>query len=59
MILNHSVKDSFLVCASALRLEFHNNLDVELFRAYVEDWQEMRTAVQVRRRFVNCYYSYE
>jgi hypothetical protein len=40
-------QDAFLVCASALKLQFRESLDQELFLAYVEDWTAKRQAVQV------------
>ncbi|KAL4099953.1 hypothetical protein PRIC1_007750 [Phytophthora ramorum] len=40
-------KDAFLVCSSALKLQFRESLDQELFLAYVEDWRAKRKAVQL------------
>ncbi|EGZ30139.1 hypothetical protein PHYSODRAFT_470490 [Phytophthora sojae] len=40
-------KDAFLVCSSALKLQFRESLDQELFLAYVNDWGTKRKALQV------------
>ncbi|KAG2763541.1 hypothetical protein PC129_g15710 [Phytophthora cactorum] len=40
-------KDAFLVCSSALKLQFRESLDQELFLAYVEDWVSKRETLQL------------
>ncbi|KAE9350764.1 hypothetical protein PF008_g6279 [Phytophthora fragariae] len=40
-------KDAFLVCSSALKLQFRESLDQELFLAYVDDWNTKRKALQL------------
>ncbi|EEY68731.1 uncharacterized protein PITG_19106 [Phytophthora infestans T30-4] len=40
-------KDAFLVCSSALKLQFRESLDQELFLAYVQDWVLKRESLQV------------
>ncbi|KAF4044209.1 hypothetical protein GN244_ATG03489 [Phytophthora infestans] len=39
-------KDAFLVCSSALKLQFRESLDQELFLAYVQDWVIKRESLQ-------------
>ncbi|CEG41044.1 uncharacterized protein PHALS_11213 [Plasmopara halstedii] len=39
--------DAFMVCSSALKLEFDKFLDQELFLAYVEDWNAKREMLQL------------
>lgn len=41
------LQDAFLVCSSALKLQFRESLDQELFLAYVNDWGTKRKALQV------------
>lgn len=42
-------QDAFVVCSSAaLKLQFSESLDEELFRAYVADWKGAQMQLQVR-----------
>ncbi|KAF1782697.1 hypothetical protein GQ600_25748 [Phytophthora cactorum] len=41
------MQDAFLVCSSALKLQFRESLDQELFLAYVEDWVSKRETLQL------------
>ncbi|KAG6585094.1 uncharacterized protein IUM83_08410 [Phytophthora cinnamomi] len=40
-------KDAFLVCSSALKLQFRESIDQELFLAYVDDWNAKYKALQL------------
>ncbi|CAI5718096.1 unnamed protein product [Peronospora effusa] len=40
-------KDAFLVCSSALKLQFRERLDQELFLAYMKDWSEKHKTLQL------------
>jgi hypothetical protein len=39
-------KDAFVVCSSALKLQFTHFLDEELFLAYVQDWKIHHKSLQ-------------
>ncbi|TYZ57544.1 hypothetical protein PybrP1_005416 [[Pythium] brassicae (nom. inval.)] len=42
--------DAFSVCSSALKLQFRERLDEELFQAYVQDWKATQQAAQTVKR---------
>lgn len=43
-----TTQDAFSVCSSALKLQFRESLDEELFQAYVQDWKDKRFKLTVR-----------
>ncbi|CAH0522707.1 unnamed protein product [Peronospora belbahrii] len=40
-------KDTFVVCSSALKLQYREQLDQELFLAHVKDWSEKHKTLQL------------
>jgi hypothetical protein len=41
------LQDAFLVCSTALKLQFQESLDKELFLAYLTDWNSKQTLLLV------------
>lgn len=43
-------QDAFVVCSTALKLQFQESIDKDLFHAYLTDWRTKQASLQVSER---------